>query len=200
MKKTLFALLISLLVFAGCGERKKEVPLSVGIDVAVEKLQLGEKFNAPRELIDDAQIMIDRASKGGYTLITPKELNQLISSNSPLSILNVSPKGEYLLGMIPKAKNFEISSSDQGANGALQWDSRLGTQKQFVKKMGGDKKRAVVIYDSGSASQYLSLSADIACIWAKKLGFEKVYLLVGGFKAWKESGYPVTLEAPSCCA
>lgn len=199
MKKTLFALLLSLLAFVGCGEKKKEVTLSEGIDTVVEKLQLGEKPSAPQTLIDDAEIIINRANNGGYTLITPKELSKLINSNSPLSILNVSPKGEYLLGMIPKAKNFEISSSGKNPNGSLVWDSKVGTQEKFIKKMGGDKKRVVVIYDGGSGSHYLSSSADTACLWAKKLGFEKVYLLVGGFKAWKEQGYPVTLEAPSCC-
>ena len=67
----------------------------------------------------------------------------------------------------------------------------------FERKCHG--KKIVVIYDSGSGSHYLSSSADTACLWAKKLGFEKVYMLVGGFKAWKEGGYPTTLEAPSCC-
>ncbi|WP_305862276.1 rhodanese-like domain-containing protein [Helicobacter cholecystus] len=197
MKKTLFALFVSFLILGGCGEKKKDT--GVSIDAVIEKLQVGEKPNAPQALIDDAEIMINRADIGHYSLITPKELKKLMDLNSAFSILSVSPKGEYLLGMIPKAKNFEISASNKNANGILQWDNQLGSQEQFAEKMGGDKRGVVVIYDSGSGSHYLSSSADTACLWAKKLGFEKVYLLVGGFKAWKEQGYPTTLQAPSCC-
>ncbi len=200
MKKRLLATLaISLLILSGCGDKKKEAVQTLPIDEVVAKLQLGEKPNAPQTLIDDAQIMIDRADIGGYGLITPKKLKKMIDENSSLCILNVSAKGEYLLGMIPKAKNFEISAMSKGANGELGGDSKIGTQEKFAKKLGGDRKKIVVIYDSGSGSHYLSSSADTACLWAKKLGFEKVYMLVGGFKAWKEGGYPTTLEAPSCC-
>lgn len=199
MKKTLLTLTLALLALSGCGEKKEQTPQSMSIDEVVAKLQLSQKPNAPQTLIDDAEIIINRANNAGYSLITPKELKALIDKNTPLSILNVSPKGEYLLGMIPKAKNFEIPSSSKGANGELQWESKAGSQEKFIKKMGGDKTKIVVIYDGGSGSHYLSSSADTACLWAKKLGFEKVYMLVGGFKAWKEQGYPTTLEAPSCC-
>lgn len=198
MKKTLFTLFLGLLVLSGCGEKPK-TSSDLPIDEVVSRLQKGENPRVSKNLIDDAQIMIDRAKLGGYMLISPKDLKQLIDKQTPLSILNVSPKGEYLLGMIPKAKNFEISSSSRGANGVLQWEDKAGSQEKFMKKMGGDRKKIVVIYDGGSGSHYLSSSADTACLWAKKLGFEKVYMLVGGFKAWKESGYPTTLEAPSCC-
>lgn len=199
MKKTLLALSLALLALSGCGEQKKESTQTLPLDEVVAKLQLGEKPQAPQTLLDDAEIIINRAKTGGYALLTPSELKKMIDENTPLSLLSVSPKGEYLLGLIPKSKNFEISSLSKGANGELVWDSKIGTQEKFAKKMGGDKKKIVVIYDGGSGSHYLSSNADTACLWAKKLGFEKVYMLVGGFKAWKDQGYPVTLEAPSCC-
>lgn len=200
MKKTLLALTLSLLALSGCGEKKEQKhSKAYEIQEVIIDLQQGKKPNAPQALIDDAQMMIDRADNGGYKLITVMELKKLLDNNTPLSLLNVSPKGEYLLGLIPMAKNFEISPSSKSPDGSLIWDSKAGDQEKFSKKMGGDKEKIVVIYDGGNSKLYAGGRADTACLWAKKLGFKKVYKLAGGFKAWKEYGYPITQEAPSCC-
>lgn len=200
MKKTLLALILALLALSGCGEKKEQKhSKAYEIQTIITDLQQGKKPNAPQTLIDDAQVMIDRANNDGYKLITVMELKKMLDSNTPLSILNVSPKGEYLLGLIPMAKNFEISSSSKNPNGSLVWDSKAGSQEKFAKKMGENKEKIVVIYDGGNGELYAGGRADTACLWAKKLGFTKVYKLVGGFKAWKEYGYPITQEAPSCC-
>lgn len=200
MKKTLLTLSLALLALSGCGEKKEQKhSKAYEIQSVITDLQQGKKPNAPQALIDEAQVMMDRASNDGYELITAVELKKLLDSNTPLSILNVSPKGEYLLGLIPMAKNFEISSSSKNPNGSLVWDSKAGSQEKFAKKMGGDKEKIVIIYDGGNGELYTSGRADTACLWAKKLGFKKVYKLVGGLKAWKEYGYPITQEAPSCC-
>lgn len=201
MKKTLLtALAISLLALSGCGDKKKEEhSKAYQVEEVIAQIQKGQKPKAPQTLIDDAQVMLDRANNGGYNLITSTELKKMIDEKTPLALLNVSPKGEYLLGLIPMAKNFEIDTSSKSANGSLEWNSKIGTQEKFAKKMGGDREKIVVIYDGGNGELYSGGRADTACLWAKKLGFKKVYKLVGGLKAWKEHNYPITQEAPSCC-
>lgn len=200
MKKTLLiTLAISLLTFSGCGNKKQEHSKAYKIDEVLTQIQQGKTPDAPQTLIDDAQVMIDRADNGGYQLITSAELKKMMEEKTPFSLLNVSPKGEYLLGLIPMAKNFEIDTSSKSANGSLEWNSKAGSQEKFAKKLGGDRERIVVIYDGGNGELYMGGRADTACLWAKKLGFKKVYKLVGGLKSWKEHNYPITQEAPSCC-
>lgn len=200
MKKTLLiTLAISLLALSGCGNKKQEHSKAYKIDEVLTQIQQGKTPDAPQTLIDDAQVMIDRADSGGYQLITSAELKKMMEEKTPFSLLNVSPKGEYLLGLIPMAKNFEIDTSSKSANGSLEWNSKAGSQEKFAKKLGGDRERIVVIYDGGNGELYMGGRADTACLWAKKLGFKKVYKLVGGLKSWKEHNYPITQEAPSCC-
>lgn len=198
MKKFIGVLCFFVVFFGGCKQTQPKSQES-NLGEVILMLQQGNTPSAPQALIDDAQSIITRAKLGGYELILPEQLSALISSSTPFRLLDVSPNAQYKLGLIASAKNFEIPLSNKQADGTLVWEEKNGSQEKFVRKLGGQPAGMVVIYDSGEDALYQGGRADIACLWAKKLGFEKVYLLVGGFKAWKEQGYPTTLEAPSCC-
>ena len=79
----------------------------------------------------------DEAEKNGYALITPDELKVLYDSGRDFLILDVRPDYEYKGGYLPKAVNLEFDLGER---------LRPDKKKEFVRLLGPDKKRMVVLY------------------------------------------------------
>jgi len=81
----------------------------------------------------------DDADKGGYALIRPDELKALYDSGKDFLIVDVRPDYEYKGGCLPKAANLEF---DLGERLSIRPDKK----KEFVRLLGPDKKRMIVLY------------------------------------------------------
>lgn len=199
MKKILLSFGVAILMLVGCGDKKQALQNSELEDVVVALINSHPlPQNTPQELIDDAQTLILRSEKDGYSLISSKELDNLMQQKFPVVLIDVSANGNYLLGHIANAKEFEFSNELKLKNGELEWNAQQDIQA-YKTKLEGDKEALIVIYDEGDAPTYQNSKATLACIWAKKLGYNNVYQLIGGRKAWRERGYPLTQETPQCC-
>lgn len=134
-----------------------------------------------------------------YQSITAKELNALLSSQKSPILLDVSKKGHFLVAHLPHAKHFTMHFDSLLNNGELQWSDKNGTQAEFKEKLGKDLLAPIVIYDEGNTPPSEVSLADIACMWAEKLGYQNLYRLAGGMKIWKENHFTTTHETPHCC-
>ena len=79
------------------------------------------------------------SSRAGYGLITIDELRALYDSGKDFLLVDVRPAYEYRDGHLPKALQLEFDLSDQSS---IKPDKR----QQFVKLLGANKNRAIVIY------------------------------------------------------
>ncbi len=156
--------------------------------------------------------ILDDAKNGTYCLITTDELHDLmyhsaqLSANairsetcnnniesqnaSTLQIISTSPRGVYILGFIEGTKNIGFNTTFSGI-----WEDDVldsATKERFGELLG-DVENMIVFYDNGQDS------AKNGARWAIKMGYKRVYLLVGGFNAWKERDYLVSFDMPECC-
>ncbi|MCM3692775.1 sulfurtransferase [Neobacillus niacini] len=108
------------------------------------------------------------------------------------------PKGgrqEYDKNHIPGAVYFDLEQDLSGEIGNHGGRHPLPNIEEFINKLekaGIDENTKVIAYDQGEG-------AFAARFWwmLKYLGHEKVYVLDGGFKGWKEENYPVSSELPT---
>ncbi len=100
----------------------------------------------------------------------------------------------YLKDHIPGAVYFHLNNDLSGpvlSHGGRHPLPSLDKIKQTLQLAGISQDTIVVAYDGGEG-------AFASRLWwlLKYVGHEKVYLLNGGFKAWKEAGYKVSSEFP----
>lgn len=202
MKKILICCIIAWLGI-GCGEKDKTKESQyLNLVSAVENLEKGNPSSLTNtsSLHDDAQALITRSKFSGYKLISPQELNE---KNDEFIIIASLPRGIYNLGLIPHAKFFEFAQSPSLNEDGSDWnwlaDALERSQEDFLSLLGENKQAKIVFYDSGDDILSPVGSAHLGLIWAKHLGYENLYRLIGGFGAWKDSGLPTTTEIPECC-
>jgi rhodanese-related sulfurtransferase len=59
------------------------------------------------------------------------------------------------------------------------------TRDELLELLGSDKNRTIVFYCGFTKCT----RSHNAAMWAVRLGYNDVYRLPGGVKAWKEAGY-----------
>lgn len=198
MKKFLIPCIV-LAFLMGCKETPNVTQNQVQLEEIITKLQNGEKVtNVPQTSIDNAQTMIDRSYAFNYQLINTHTLKQWLQDKQVI-LIDASPKGKYLLEHLKGAKHFEFDSTFLSPDGKLTWNSQKGSQEKFSKKLGNNLFATLVFYDQSTSSPYQATPADIASMWAKKMGYHNVYRLIGDLASWKAQGLLTTNEAPKCC-
>ncbi len=71
-----------------------------------------------------------------------------------------------------------------------QWDTKETggkSQEDFIKLLGNDKNKLIVIY----CGFVKCTRSHNGAVWAVKLGYKNVYRYSGGVFAWKGAKYPV---------
>ena len=61
------------------------------------------------------------------------------------------------------------------------------SQEDFIKLLGSDKDKPIVVY----CGFVKCTRSHNGAAWAVKLGYKKVYRYSGGIFAWKGANYPV---------
>ena len=105
-----------------------------------------------------------------FAHITPDALKKLMDGGDPsISIVDVQPKGAYVLGHIKGAINFP-------------WESNL--------KNAGDlpRDKTLVLYCDCTHEED---SLDVATQLKEKWGYTNIKLLEGGWSGWQKLGYPI---------
>jgi thiosulfate/3-mercaptopyruvate sulfurtransferase len=119
--------------------------------------------------------------KGGYDLVTAKELKGWIDQKKEMLIVDTMP--------------FEASYKKQHVPGALQMEFPIPemtsiddkTKDALIKLLGPDKDRVIVFY----CGFVKCTRSHNGAMWAKKLGYKNVYRFAGGIKAWDQAGFPI---------
>ena len=102
--------------------------------------------------------------------ISAMEATLLINREDAV-VVDVRESGEWSAGHIPNARHIALG----------QFDKRLGELDKFKSKP------VIVCCASGNRS-------SAACNSLRKVGFEKVFNLSGGIRAWSDAGLPVTTK------
>lgn len=173
-------LFIAILLFVGCD--KNQISF-INIE---ENMNNIEALNTQEKAILESHIK--NAKENNYNLITTKELKNKLDSGGDMQIIAVVPRGIYILGFIKNTKNFEFNNNFSGI-----WEKDTNNpQDKFIEFLG-DKQKEIIFYDNGEGATIT------AAIWAKKLGYDNVAILVGGFKGWRERNFEISFDIPECC-
>jgi len=129
----------------------------------------------------------------GSSLITAKELKELIDSKDPkLVIVAAENDVEYRLGHIPGSHQvdrpaYEAAPETQGGITGNIIDA-VGFTK-LAQRLGINKDSKVIVYDT---------KYDATRLWWAFFYYGKtdIRVLDGGIKAWKDSGYETAILAP----
>jgi rhodanese-related sulfurtransferase len=119
--------------------------------------------------------------RGGYGIVSTKELKQWIDQKKPMLIIDTMPyEDSYKKQHVPGAKQFEFPIPEM-----KEIDEK---KKEALKKLlGPDNDRLIVFYCGFTKCA----RSHNGAMWAVKLGYKNVYRYPGGIKAWMQADYPV---------
>jgi len=133
------------------------------------------------ETEQSAVTLVREVERGGYKIVTTEELKKWIDEKKNVLIIDTMPyEDSYKKQHVPGAVNFvfpipEVTSLDEK------------TKESFLKLLGPDKERPIVVY----CGFVKCTRSHNGAMWAEKLGYKNVYRYPGGIKAWNEADYPV---------
>ncbi len=113
-------------------------------------------------------IVIEARSKGvGGARLSAHQLTQLVNREQAV-IIDIRDANAFSYGHIINAINIPLADIDQN-----------------IKRLEKDKQRPIVIVCA------MGQKSTIAMNKLRKLGFEKVYVLIGGMASWRNASMPV---------
>ena len=146
-----------------------------------------DKFEAEVGKEADAVKLARDTQSGGYELLTVAELKKMIDAKQPMVIVDTMPyEDSYKKEHIPGAKQFLFPIPRMS-----KWDAKETagkTEADYAALLGADKNIPVVVY----CGFVKCARSDNGALWARKLGYTKVYRVPGGIFAWKGANYPVS--------
>ena len=147
---------------------------------------LGNKFEQEVKKETEAVKLVREVQRGGYDLVTTEELKKWIDSGKEMLIVDTMPyEASYKKEHVPGAVQFLFPIPDMNAWDTQETDGK--TQEDYVKLLGDDKEKTLVIY----CGFVKCTRSHNGAAWAKKLGYKNVYRYSGGVFAWKGAKYPV---------
>ncbi len=147
---------------------------------------LDNKFEKEVEKEAGAVKLVREVQQGGYNVVTIGELKQWIDAGKEMVIVDTMPLAtSYQKQHVPGALQFlfpvpEMKHWDTGETAGK-------TEADFIKLLGDDKDKCIVIY----CGFVKCTRSHNGAAWAVKLGYKNVYRCPGGIFAWKGAGYPM---------
>ena len=124
-----------------------------------------------------AMNLVKDTASGGYDLISTEDIKKKLDAGEDMVIIDTMPEDSYHKNHIPGA----VGAVLPGKMEEVDPERRAA----FVKALGEDKNRPVIIY-CGRVSCYRS---HVGALIAKEEGFTNVLRHPGGIDAWLEAGY-----------
>jgi rhodanese-related sulfurtransferase len=122
-----------------------------------------------------------QVESGGYNIVSTEELKKWIDEKKDMLIVDTMPyKDSYKKQHIPGAVQFEFPIP-------VMNEIEEKKKADFIKLLGSDKNRLIVIYCGFTKCT----RSHNGAMWAVKFGYKNVYRYPGGIKAWTEADYPV---------
>jgi len=147
---------------------------------------LDNKFEKEMEKEAGAVKLVREVQRGGYDVVTTEELKKWIDSGKDMVIVDTMPyEDSYRKIHVPGAVQFLFPIPDMN-----QWDINETdgkSQDDFIKLLGSDKDKPIVVY----CGFVKCTRSHNGAAWAVKLGYKNVYRYSGGIFAWKGAKYPV---------
>ena len=144
------------------------------------------KFEKEMEMEAGAVKLVREVQRGGYDVVTTEELKKWIDSGKDMVIVDTMPyEDSYKKNHVPGAVQFLFPIPDMN-----QWDINETdgkSQDDFIKLLGSDKDKPIVVY----CGFVKCTRSHNGAAWAVKLGYKNVYRYSGGIFAWKGAKYPV---------
>lgn len=145
-----------------------------------------DKFEEEVEKETGAVNLVREVQRGGYGVVTTEELKKWIDSKKAMVIVDTMPYTDsYKKQHVPGAVQFLFPVPEMKEWDVKETDGK--TQADFMKLLGDDKDKPVVIY----CGFVKCTRSHNGAAWAVKLGYKKVYRHPGGIFAWKGADYPV---------
>jgi len=144
------------------------------------------KFEKEVKKEQGAVKLVREVQRGGYDVITTEKLKKWIDSGKDVLIVDTMPyEASYKKEHVPGAKQFLFPIPEMTTWATKETDGK--TQEDFVKLLGEDKEKLIVIY----CGFVKCTRSHNGAAWAVKLGYKNVYRYPGGIFAWKGADYPV---------
>lgn len=142
------------------------------------------KFEKEVEKEKGAVKLSREVQRGDYDIITTDELKAWIDSDKDMIIVDTMPyEKSYKKKHVPGAKQFLFPIPEMEA-----WDNKETagkTKEDFIKLLGPDKNKTIVIY----CGFVKCTRSHNGAMWAKKIGYKNVFRHPGGVFAWQGAGY-----------
>jgi len=147
---------------------------------------LDNKFEKELQTETGAVKLVREVQRGGYDVVTTEELKKWVDSKKDMVIVDTMPYEEsYKKQHVPGAVQFLFPIPEM-----KQWDVKETagkSQEDFIKLLGDDKDKLIVIY----CGFVKCTRSHNGAAWAVKLGYRNVFRHPGGIFAWKGANYPV---------
>ena len=160
--------------------------LALAAVLALAVPALADKFEDEAAKEKEAVKLVRDVQKAGYGLVTTEELKKWMDEKKPMVIVDTMPfEDSYKKEHVPGAVNFVFPIPDMDT-----WDAKETggkTEADYSALLGADKNIPVVVY----CGFVKCGRSDNGALWARKLGYTKVYRVPGGIFAWKGAKYPV---------
>jgi rhodanese-related sulfurtransferase len=148
-----------------------------------------DKFEKEVELETVAVKLVREVTRGGYDVITTKELKDMLDSGKDILIIDTMPYAEsYKKEHVPGAQQFLFPIPDMVNWNTKETDGK--TQEDFQALLGADKNKTIVIY----CGFVKCTRSHNGAAWAVKMGYQNVHRYSGGIFAWKGAKYTVQSE------
>lgn len=149
-------------------------------------LMAANKFEKELEKETGSVKLVREVQRGGYDVVTTEELKLWIDEGKEMRIVDTMPfAASYKKQHIPDAVQFLFPIPDMN-----EWDTKETdgkTQEDFMKILGDDKEKPIIIY----CGFVKCTRSHNGAAWAVKLGYKHVYRYPGGIFAWKGADFPV---------
>jgi rhodanese-related sulfurtransferase len=103
--------------------------------------------------------------------VTVEQTRERIDNDAAVKLIDVREDNEWLAG--------HAAGADHLGKGIIERD---------IEEQVSDKATELILYCGGGYRS--ALAADVL----QQMGYTNVFSMAGGWKAWKESGAPTTLE------
>jgi len=144
------------------------------------------KFEKEVEKEQEAVKLVREMQRGGYGLITTKELKDMIDSGKDILIIDTMPySAGYKKAHVPGAEQFLFPIPEMKAWDTQETDGK--TIDDFKALLGPDISKTIVIY----CGFVKCTRSHNGAMWATKMGYKNVMRFPGGIFAWKGAEYPV---------